>query len=89
MIRSMEATGKTVEEARAAACRKLGVSADDMNVSYTILEMPQKSGFLGLKFTPAKVRVTVEEPDAPAAPVAEAVEEAREPVSAEIGRAHV
>ena len=32
--------------------------------------MPQKTGFLGLKTTPAKVCVSVEEPDAPAAPAA-------------------
>ena len=36
-----------------------------------MLEIPQKTGFLGLKTTPAKVRVSVEEPDAPAAPVVE------------------
>ena len=42
MIRSKEATGKTVEEARAAACAALGVNEDDLNVSYEILEMPQK-----------------------------------------------
>ena len=77
MIRTQEATGKTVDEARAKACALLGVQADDLNVSYEVLEMPQKTGFLGLKTTPAKVRVSVEEPDAPAAPV---VEEKVEPV---------
>ena len=71
MIRTQEATGKTVDEARAKACALLGVQADDLNVSYEVLEMPQKTGFLGLKTTPAKVRVSVEEPDAPAAPVVE------------------
>ena len=71
MIRTQEATGKTVDEARAKACTLLGVQADDLNVSYEVLEMPQKTGFLGLKTTPAKVRVSVEEPDAPAAPVVE------------------
>ena len=72
MIRTQEATGKTVDEARANACAKLGVQADDINVSYEVLEMPQKTGFLGLKLTPAKVRVTVEEADPiPAAPVVE------------------
>ena len=76
MIRTQEATGKTVDEARAKACALLGVQADDLNVSYEVLEMPQKTGFLGLKTTPAKVRVSVEEPDAPAAPV---VEEKMEP----------
>ena len=76
MIRTQEATGKTVDEARVKACALLGVQADDLNVSYEVLEMPQKTGFLGLKTTPAKVRVSVEEPDAPAAPV---VEEKAEP----------
>ena len=72
MIRTQEATGKTVDEARAKACALLGVQAEDLNVSYEVLEMPQKTGFLGLKLTPAKVRVTVEEADpVPAAPVVE------------------
>ena len=72
MIRTQEATGKTVDEARAKACALLGVQAEDLNVSYEVLEMPQKTGFLGLKTTPAKVLVRVELPDAPApAPVEE------------------
>ena len=72
MIHTQEATGKTVDEARAKACALLGVQAEDLNVSYEVLEMPQKTGFLGLKLTPAKVRVTVEEADpVPAAPVVE------------------
>ena len=77
MIRKQEAIGKTVDEARAKACALLGVQADDLNVSCEVLEMPQKTGFLGLKLTPAKVCVSVEEPDAPAAP---AVEEKKAPV---------
>ena len=75
MIRKQEATGKTVDEARAKACTLLGVQADDLNVSYEVLEMPQKTGFLGLRLTPAKVCVSVEEPDAPAAAPAPAAEE--------------
>ena len=86
MIRSKEATGKTVEEARAAACAALGVSEDDLNVSYEVLEMPQSTGFLGLKKIPAKVRVTVEEEDpvpaAPAKPAVKAVK-AEKPEKAE------
>ena len=74
MIRTQESTGKTVDEARAKACALLGVQADDLNVSYEVLEMPQKTGFLGLKTTPAKVRVSVELPDAPAAAPAKPVE---------------
>ena len=83
MIRTQEATGKTVDEARANACALLGVQADDLNVSYEVLEMPQKTGFLGLKLTPAKVRVSVEEPDAPAAaPAAETPAEVSAPAEA-------
>ena len=83
MIRTQEATGKTVDEARAKACALLGVQAEDMNVSYEVLEMPQKTGFLGLKLTPAKVRVSVEEPDAPKAPEAPAAAEAPAPAPVE------
>ena len=83
MIRTQEATGKTVDEARAKACSLLGVQAEDMNVSYEVLEMPQKTGFLGLKLTPAKVRVSVEEPDAPKAPEAPAAAEAPAPAPVE------
>ena len=89
MIRTQESTGKTVDEARAKACALLGVQADDLNVSYEVLEMPQKTGFLGLKTTPAKVRVSVELPDAPAAapakpvePVAEQTPAAQQPAEA-------
>ena len=84
MIRTQEATGKTVDEARAKACALLGVQAEDMNVSYEVLEMPQKTGFLGLKLTPARVRVSVEEPDAPKAPEAPAAAEAPAPVEEKV-----
>ena len=83
MIHTQEATGKTVDEARAKACALLGVQAEDMNVSYEVLEMPQKTGFLGLKLTPAKVRVSVEEPDAPKTPEAPAAAEAPAPAPVE------
>ena len=82
MIRTKEATGKTVEEARNNACAQLGVSAEDLNVSCEVLEMPQKTGFLGLKMTLARVRVSVEEPDAPA-PVEKEVPAPAEPEKAE------
>ena len=82
MIRTKEATGKTVEEARAAACAALGVSEDDLNVSYEVLEMPQSTGFLGLKKIPAKVRVTVEEEDpAPEKPAAKAIRAEEKPAA--------
>ena len=89
MIRTQEATGKTVDEARTNACALLGVEKDDINVSYEVLELTQMTGFLGLMLTPAKVRVSVELPDepvaAPAAPVEEptpVVEEKAAPVAA-------
>ena len=90
MIRTQESTGKKVDEAFAKACALLGVQAEDEKVSREVLEYPQKTGFLGLKLTPAKVRVSVELPDepvaAPAAPVEEptpVVEEKAAPVAAE------
>ncbi len=67
MIRELEKTGKTVDEAYEAACLELGVSMDDINVSYEILEMPTRKLF---RNTPAKVLVKVETEDkTPAAPV--------------------
>ena len=89
MIRTQEATGKTVDEARINACALLGVEKDDINVSYEVLEMPQKTGFLGLKLTPAKVCVSVEEPDAPAAAPAEPVVEKKTPVQEAVKAAPV
>ena len=89
-MRSMEMSAKTVEEAVQAACAALGVDRDDINVSYEVLEFPARKLF---RTIPAKVRVTVAEPEvveevkpaAAPAPVAEPapapVEEA--PVSAE------
>ena len=81
-MREMEMTAKTVEEAVEAACRALGVDRDDLGVSYEVLEFPARKLF---KSIPAKVRVTVEDPEtetvAPA-PVAEEAPKA-ESVSAE------
>ena len=93
-MREYVATAKTVEEAIQLGCEALSVDRDDLGVSYEILEMPQKTGFLGLKVTPAKVKVTVETADTepettPAAPVAAAepepapAEEAAEQPAAE------
>ena len=68
-MRSIEMSARTVEAAVEAACEALGVSRDDLNVSYEVLEFPARKFF---KTIPAKVRVTVEEPEAetmqPAAP---------------------
>ncbi len=60
MIKSIEMTGKTEEEAIASALEQLGVSRDDVSVE--ILERA-KSGFLGLGASPAKVLVSYEVAD--------------------------
>ena len=46
-MREYVATAKTVEEAIQLGCEALSVDRDDLGVSYEILEMPQKTGFLG------------------------------------------
>ena len=89
-MRSMEMSAKTVEEAVQAACAALGVDRDDINVSYEVLEFPARKLF---RTIPAKVRVTVAEPEvveevkpaAAPAPVAEPAPAPEEeaPVSAE------
>lgn len=53
----IEVTGKTEEEAIAAALRQLGKERDEVSVE--ILERA-KSGFLGIGSAPAKIRVTYE-----------------------------
>ena len=77
-MRSIEMSARTVEAAVEAACEALGVSRDDLNVSYEVLEFPARKFF---KTIPAKVRVTVEEPAAPEAPEAPAA-----PAPAQISR---
>lgn len=58
MEKIVETTGKTIEDAIAAALTQLGVERDEVSVE--VLEKP-KSGFLGLGGTPAKVRVSFSE----------------------------
>ena len=60
MIKSVEATGKTIEEAFANAMSELGIDDDTLiNVEKVVLENP-RTGFLGIGSTPAKVRVSYE-----------------------------
>jgi spoIIIJ-associated protein len=59
MIKSVEATGKTLEEAFANAMNELGIDDDTLNVEKVVLENP-RSGFLGIGSSPAKVRVSYE-----------------------------
>ena len=60
MIRVIEATGKTEDEAIQAALAELGCTRDQVSVE--ILERA-KSGFLGIGAAPAKIRVSFEQPD--------------------------
>ena len=64
MIKYLEKTGRTEEEAVAAALKELGMDRDD--VSVTVVERA-KSGFLGIGASPAVVRVEYEAPDEPVA----------------------
>lgn len=60
-MREVIVTGKTVEEATEKACLELGLPREE--VSIEILEMPTRKLF---KSTPAKVRATADEAEAPA-----------------------
>ena len=58
MIKSIETTGRTEDDAVAAALEQLGKTRDEVTVE--VLERA-KSGFLGIGGSPAKVRVSYEE----------------------------
>ena len=64
MIKFIDMTGKTEDEAIRRALEQLGLERDDVSVE--VLEIGKK-GFLGIGATPARVRVTYEAPDIPAA----------------------
>ena len=66
MLKWIESTGRTEDAAIEAALAKLGMDRDEVSVE--ILERA-KTGFLGIGSCPAKVKVTYEAPDEPAAPV--------------------
>ena len=84
MTKWIETTGRSEEDAIAAALFQLGLDRDDVSVE--VIERA-KSGFLGFGGNPAKVRVSYEVPNeesaAPAAPVAE------EPAAPAPASAHV
>jgi spoIIIJ-associated protein len=69
MIKYLEKSGRTMEEAIAAALAELGMSEEEISVE--VLERA-KSGFLGIGAQPAVIRVSYEVPDEPAEPVKEA-----------------
>ena len=75
-MREVIVTGKTVEEATEKACLELGLPREE--VSIEILEMPTRKLF---KTTPAKVKATADEAEAPAVeekPAAPKAEEKKE-----------
>lgn len=81
MTKWIETTGRSEEDAIAAALFQLGLDRDDVSVE--VLERA-KSGFLGFGGNPAKVRVSYEVPDegaseAAPAPKAQAPEKNPEP----------
>jgi len=73
MKKYLEKSGRTEEEAVAAALEELKLDRDD--VAVTIIERA-KSGFLGIGASPAVVRVEYEAPDEPVEEKAEPVAEA-------------
>lgn len=82
MIKSLEKSGRTEDEAIQAALEELGLDRGDVSVE--IVERA-KSGFLGIGAAPAIVRIQYEAPDEPeeavaeeAAPVAAPAEKAAE-----------
>lgn len=64
MQKFIETTGETRDAAIEAALRQLGMDRDDVSVE--VLDNGKK-GFLGFGATPARVRVTYEAPEEPAA----------------------
>ena len=62
MKKYLEKSGKTEDEALAAALKELGLERDDVSVE--IVERA-KSGFLGIGASPAVIRVEYEVPDEP------------------------
>ena len=87
MLKWIEATGKTENDAIAAALKKLGLDRDSVSVEVIARA---KTGFLGIGSQPARIRVSYEVPDEPApeekpAPV-EASAPAAEPAPVEESR---
>ena len=84
MIKYLEKSGRTMEEAIAAALAELGLSEEEISVE--VLERA-KSGFLGIGAQPAVIRVSYEVPDEPAkkesAPAPKKEEKKPEPKKAE------
>ena len=62
MIKTLEKSGRTVDDALRAALKELGLSVDDLSYTHEVVTLP-KSGFLGIGAVPAVVRVSYEVKD--------------------------
>jgi spoIIIJ-associated protein len=82
-MRSIEQSGKTVEDATQEALAALGVSESEVEIE--VLEEGGR-GFLGLHPSEARVRVTLRDPESDAAPAGDAGEVAREVLAAVLQR---
>ena len=67
MTKTLEKTGRTVDEALRAALAELGLDVDDVSYTHEVVQLP-KSGFLGIGAVPAIVRVSYEVKDEAPAP---------------------
>ena len=79
MLKYIEVTAKTEDEAIAKGLAQLGLDRDDVSVE--ILERG-RTGFLGIGSVPAKVKLTYEAPDEPAPAPAPDVKEKPAPAPA-------
>ena len=68
MLKWIETTGRSEEDAITAALFQLGLDRDDVSVE--VIERA-KSGFLGFGSNPAKVRVSYNEVDGKARPISD------------------
>lgn len=67
MLKEAIGTGATVEEAKEAACRELGVESFDDRIEFEIIEMQSKKMFGLFGGRPARVKVTIKTTTAEAA----------------------
>ena len=72
MVKWIETTGRSEEDAISAALFQLGLERDDVSVE--VIERA-KSGFLGFGSNPAKVRVSYEEENGVPKPIKDPLEE--------------
>ena len=78
MLKWIETTGRSEEDAISAALFQLGLDRDD--VSIEVIERA-KSGFLGFGGNPAKVRVSYEEENGKPVPKKDLLEEEPAPAA--------